>query len=435
LNKRILLPLVVMTLVVVSCGGTAPPPPVAAAPSGENRRLIDPRIGFPAAAQPSLDKRFNAAWRSVLAGDFPQARRRLADLRTRNPQYLPAALAEAVVDLQQGDLRAARMIVQRVQDQSPDYTAARVYDAEIAIAEHRTRAAYDIYRELAQRPDAPPIVTDRLNMLQVRVFEELFSSAQTAPDDEAIRLLQEALTIDAGALNARVLLANKLIARHSVEEARQVLEPLVSSPDFDRPEVQQALAEIEVGRGQYQQAIARYDRLARRDPRYSSRLDQIKQEWTAANMPPQYQRAIETDAIDRSDLAVLIYWKLNSIRFAQNLGTPPIATDIEGIPGREEFIRAIAIGLYDVDPVTRRVSPLRPVDASMLVRLAARLLTVRGSSCARSVPYERDDAARAEKILAACGIVNPAATLPPESPVPGKVAAALLDDVEKVLPH
>ena len=435
MNKRILLPLVIMTLVVVSCGGTAPPRTVAAAPTGEDRYLIDPRIGFTAAAQPSLDKRFDAAWRYVLAGDFPEASRRLADLRTRNPQYLPAALAEAVVDLKQGDLRAARTIVQRIEDQSPDYTAARVYDAEIAIAEHRTRTAYDIDRALAQRPDAPAIVTDRVNMLQARVFEELFSSAQTAPDDEAIRLLREALTINAGALNARVLLAKKLIARHSVEEARQVLEPLVNSPDFDKPEVQEALAEIEVGRGQYQQAIARYDRLARRDPRYSARLDQIKQEWTAANMPPQYQRAIETDAIDRSDLAVLIYWKLTSIRFAQNLGTPPIATDIEGIPGREEIIRAIAIGLYDVDPVTRRVSPLRPVNASMLVRLAARLLTVRGSDCARSVPYERDDVSRAAKILAVCGVSNPAATLPPESPVPGKVAAALLDDIEKVLPH
>lgn len=425
MNKRILFVLVIMTLLMMSCGGTATAPAPVSAPAGENRHLIDPRIGFTGAAQPSLDKRFDAAWREVLAGNLADAQKRLADLRTRNPQYLPAALAQAVVDLKMGNAAPARAAVQRIEDQAPDYTAARVYDAEIAIVENRTRAAYDIYRTLAQLPDPPPIVADRVDMLQRRVFEELYASAQSAPDEESVRLLREALTIDSGALDARVLLANKLIAAHSVEEARQVLEPVVNSPDFDKPEVQQALGEIEVGRGQFQEAIARYDRLARRDPRYSQRLEQIKQQWTAANMPPQYQRAVETDAIDRSDLAVLVYWKLTSIRFAQNLGSPPIAIDIEDTPGREEMIRAIAIGLYDLDPVTRRVSPLRPVNAATLERLAAKLLVVRGAPCAKGVPFDG--------ILAACGVNNLAATLPPESPVSGRMAAAILDDIEKVL--
>ena len=415
-----------MTLLLMSCGGTATPPPVAT-PTVENRYLVDPRVGFTSAAQPSLEKRFDAAWRQVLSGNLADAQKRFADLRTRNPQYLPAALAEGVVDLKMGNLAAARAIVQAVEDQSPDFTAARIYDAEIAIAEHRTRVAYDIYRALAQRPDAPPIVADRVNTLQTRVFEELYAAAQTAPDEEAIRLLREALTINSGALDARVQLANKLIASHSIEEARQVLEPVVNSPDFDKPEVQQALGEIEVGRGQFQEAIARYDRLARRDPRYSPRLEQIKEQWTAANMPPQYQRAVETDAIDRSDLAVLVYWKLTSVRFAQNLGSPPIAIDIEDTPGREEMIRAIAIGLYDLDPVTRRVSPLRPVNAATLERLAAKLLVVRGAPCAKGVP--------SDGILAACGVNDVATTLPPESPVSGRMAAAMLDDIEKVLPH
>ena len=43
-----------------------------------------------------------------------------------------------------------------------------------------------------------------------------------------------------------------------------------------------------------------------------------------------------------------------SIRFAQNVPTPPIAIDIADIPGRDEVIRAMALGIYPVDPVTRR---------------------------------------------------------------------------------
>lgn len=424
-----------MTLLAISCADTAAPPPVVAPLSGEDRFLIDPRTGFTAAADPQLDRRFETAWQYVLAGDFPEAQRRLADVRTRNPQYLPAELAQAAVAIRQDDLATARTIVQRVEDQSPDYIAARVYEAEIAIREHRTRAAYDIYRALAQRSDAPPTVPDRVAMLQNQVFEELFTTAQTAPDDEAIRLLREALTINTGALNARVLLANKLISQHSIEEARQVLEPIANTADADKPEVQQLLAEIEVGRGQFQEAITRYDRLSRRDPRYTSRLNEIKEQWNAINMPPQYQRAYESTAIDRSDLAVLMYWKLSSVRFAQNLGIPPIAIDIEATPGREEIIRAIALGIYDVDPVTRRVSPLRPVNEATLERIAARLLVNRGADCARTVSPERDDTSRAAKILAACGISDPGATSPPDAPVTGKQAAALLDDIERVLRH
>ena len=149
----------------------------------------------------------------------------------------------------------------------------------------------------------------------------------------------------------------------------------------------------------------------------------------------QYQKAIESEAIDRSDFAVLLYWKVTSVRFEQNLSAPPIAIDIEGVPGREEIIRAIAIGMYEVDPVTRRVSPLRPINAATLTRLAARLLLVRGASCARAVPYERDDASRAAKILAACGISDPSAAGPSDAPVSGRTAAALLDQIEKVLGH
>ena len=427
MNKRFCLLLVAIALLAASCGTTTAPPPVPITPTGENRFFVDPRTGFAATTDPSLEKRFDAAWRSFLSGDITDAQRRFADLRTRDPQYLPAAVGEAAVDLKEGNLTAARAIVQRVEDQIPDYTAARVYDAEIAIAEHRTRAAYDIYHSLAQQPNAPATVAERVASLQNQVFDELFASAQTAPDEEAIRLLREALTINPGAVNARVTLANKLIGQHSVDEARQVLDPIVNTADAEMPEVQQALAEIEVARNQFQEAITRYDRLARRDPRYTARLNDLKEQWNEQNMPPQYQRAYESRSIDRSDLAVLMYWKLTSVRFAQNLGTPPIAIDIEDTAGREELVRAIALGIYDVDPITRRVSPARPVSAATLGRLAARLLINRGADCARGIPMDR--------VLDACKISDPTTTTPPDVPVTGKQAAALLDELERVLPH
>jgi hypothetical protein len=187
------------------------------------------------------------------------------------------------------------------------------------------------------------------------------------------------------------------------------------------------LAEIDVGRRRYQEAIVRYDRLARRtkEPRYARRLDEIKEEWSMANMPPQYRQALESSALTRSELAVLLYWTVPSIRFAQNLGSPPIAIDIENVAGREEIIRAIAIGLFDIDPVTRRVSPFRTVTAERLSRHLARVLQLRGASCTRGVA--------SEKVLSACNVTDPLATLPEDATVTGRDAAKMLADVARAL--
>ncbi|HJQ38869.1 MAG TPA: hypothetical protein VKB93_17170, partial [Thermoanaerobaculia bacterium] len=123
------------------------------------------------------------------------------------------------------------------------------------------------------------------------------------------------------------------------------------------------------------------------------------------------------------DLAVLLYWTVPSIRFARNLGTPPIAVDIEDVAGRDEMIRAIAIGLYDVDPVTRRVSPFRTVTAERPSRHLARLLQVRGAACARGTTT----------ILSSCGVTDPLATWPADASVSGRDVKTLLDQVAKQL--
>jgi len=73
------------------------------------------------------------------------------------------------------------------------------------------------------------------------------------------------------------------------------------------------------------------------------------------------------------------------------------------------------------------MNPAQPHNAATFERLAARLLVVRSAPCAKGIP--------ADAVLAACGVNDRVATLPPESPVPGRMAAAVLDDIDKVLPH
>jgi tetratricopeptide (TPR) repeat protein len=426
LKTRTILLLITVAVVLARCA-TAPPAVAPSAPQANDRFLIDPRTGYEMQPAPANARRFDEAWRAILSGDYTTARKRLEVIRTKETNYAPTQLAEAAIAMRQGKTDVARPIVERIRANHPHYTAADVYAAEIAIAEKRTREAYDIYRDIATRPAAPPIVAERVAELRTTLFDQLYNAAVAAPDEDSVRLLRDALSINPAGSAARVLLVQKLVAQHKYDEARVMLDPLLTGADADRSEVQEALAEIDINRGRYEAAIARYERLAKRDRRFAARLDEIKQNYQESNMPAQFRRAIESESITRGDLAVLLYWKVASVRFASNLAAPPIAIDLSETPGRDEIVRAIALGIYQVDPVTRRVSPFTPVNAGSLARVAARVLALRGATCSRGVGNDP------QKVLAACAIVDPVLGAGAETPVSGRVAASVMEQVDRAL--
>ena len=420
-------------LVMMRCASNTATVTPATPLRADDRFLVDPRIGYTLPVTPAVDKRFDAAWRAFQAGDEVTAEQRLADLRTRQPDYVPALLAGAAIRLRRGDLEAASAIVDELLRRRPDYTAAQVYQAEVALARKETRRAWEIDRAVAGRPGAPPETIERAGQLQTKVFEQLYSAALNAPVDEAIALLRAALQVNPAATNARILLAEKLVSRGRFEEAKPELAPVLGTADAERPEVQEALAEIEVNAGQYQEAINRYERLTRRgaNPRYTIRLDEIKKRFAEANMPAQFRRAVESESITRGDLAVLMYWEVSSIRFAQNLAAPPIAIDIGEIPGRDEIVRAIALGIYQIDPVTRRVNPYAQVSAGGLTRTVARLLVLRRAACAAGSGIDMSDL-RTQRVLSGCAITDPSLA-GADLPVSGRTAASVLDQVDRAL--
>jgi hypothetical protein len=430
--KRQIVTIVVLLAALIAAGRctTAAPPPKAE-PRAEDRYLVDPRIGYPKPASPAAARRFETAWQTFLAGDPARAHVLLTEI-LRKETYPPALLGDAAIDLREGRLDEAETKIARAEEGVTNYTAARIYQAEVELARNRTRAAYDIYRAVLTNGNAPESARTRVTELERQLFDDVYRRALTAPDDQAIVLLREALAIAPSSEPARLLLVRKEIALKNYDDARRDVEPLLAGANPDQPELQEALAEIDAGYGRYHEAILRYERLARRtpDPRYKERLDELKDRWNAANMPPVYQRALESSAITRADLAVLMYWQIPSIRFAQSVGAPPIAVDVD-VPGRDEIIRAMALGIYQVDPVTRRVNPGGIVSPQALNRVAARVLNMRGAPCVRSAPSDPSDATRVLKLLVACGI--PPASEVPDAGVSGREARDLLDRVSAVL--
>lgn len=405
-TKSILL-IAVLAAIVAACA-TAPAPPPVVEPQGDARFLIDPRIGF----DKSVDPKFENAWRYFLAGNDAEARSRIATM----PGYPPASLLAAAIDIRAGKLDEATAIISKL----PSWTASNVYSAEIALARGDLRTAYTLYSQIA---NPPAVSATRLADIRTRLFDQLVAA-------DSIPALREALQLQPDATTARMLLVQKLLALKSYDEARRELDPVLNTADVDRPDVQESLAEIDIGRGRYQEAIVRYDRLAKRtnDARYVQRLNAIKEQFAAANMPTQYQHALESDEITRADLAVLLYWKVPAIRFAQNVGAPPIAVDLDSdVIGREEMIRAIALGIFPVDPVTRRASPNATLSAIATARAAARVLATHGAPCAREGGNDP------QKVLAVCGINDPTIGTTADAPVTGRFAAAMAEQIDKTL--
>ena len=54
-------------------------------PAGDDRYLVDPRVGFNQLIDERTENRFNEAWAHFLAGQSEDARRRFNDILTRNP--------------------------------------------------------------------------------------------------------------------------------------------------------------------------------------------------------------------------------------------------------------------------------------------------------------------------------------------------------------
>lgn len=413
-------------LLTAACATTPASTPELAARAFE----LDPRAGW--TAPPGLTSQaasYEKAARDLAAGRRDRAEQRLADLERRSPAYAPAGLALAALALESGNLAAAAPKIEAAAKAQPGWTAAEYYMARAEADGGDLEGAAARLRKLAAAPGAAGVIADRLAAVETRLFDRLFQSAAGAPPPAAITSLRRALAIRPESTSARLLLVQKLVAASNFAEARMEIDPLLQAADAERPEVQQALAEIDAGRGRYEEAIERYERILRREPRpeYLSRLEQIKQEFAIANMPPRFRAAAASPQMTRAELATLVYWTVSGVRFGRPPAEPAVAVDIDAVEARDEIVRAIAFGLFNVDPLTRRVDPHRTMTAASIARLLLRVTALTSTpACLSSPGADGSTLNGIANILEGCGIETSALRGSPEAPVSGAWALAAL---------
>ena len=420
----------ILALLIAACATTPPAPPPS--PSAQFGTLsVDPRLGYTGASDPAAVRRFDAAMHDLVAGRTAMAKEKLQAASASHP---PARLALAALALEEGDLETAGRLLNALPE-SPGWTSAAYYRARLLEERGELEPALLAYRALSASPTAPAATPGRIAGLETRLFEESYQQALAGGGETAIRQLRRALEFRPDSSAARLLLAQKLLENGELAQARMELDPLLRTAQAEDPAVQATLAEIDAGRKRFEEAISRYEKIVERDPdpRYRARLDDIKREFARSNMPPRYRTAESSPALTRAELATLIYWNVNTIRFGRPTSDTAIAIDIANVEGREELIRAIAWGLWSVDPITRRIDPGRVVTGQNAARVLYRVLTLNGlpPCAASSIPDpQRSDAPVAA--LRACGVDVTNIRTAPDAPVSGRWAVAALDQIEKI---
>jgi tetratricopeptide (TPR) repeat protein len=424
------LAIAILALLTAACATTPPVPPPS--PSARFGTLtVDPRLGYTGPSDAGAVRRFDAAMHDLLAGRTAMAKEKL-QAASAHP---PARLALAALAIEEGDLDTAGRLLAALPE-SAGWTSAAFYRARLLEARGESEPALLAYRALSASPSAPAVAAERMAGLETRLFEEAYQQAQATRGEAAIRHLRRALSFRPDSSAARLHLAQALLENGDLAQARMELDPLLRTAQGEDPAVQATLAEIDAGRKRFEEAISRYERIVARDsnPRYRTRLDEIKREFALSNMPPRYRTAAASPALTRAELATLVYWNVNTVRFGRPSADTPIAIDIANVEGREELIRAIAWGIWSVDPVTRRVDPGRVVTGQNAARALYRVLTLSGlpPCAASSIPDpERGDVPVAA--LRACGVDVTSIRTAPDAPVSGRWAVAALDQIEKIL--
>jgi len=389
--------------------------------------LVDPRIGYPLPAPASSNERLGRAWSDFGAARLVDSERRLAELLRRDRGYRPAILGQAAVAIANEDFERATELIEAAVVDIEQWDAVEVYLGEIAFAQGETRDSLQHYEAIVGGDRLPEQVTDRIVEIRFALFDEILAEAGATSTLEAREiLLREALTIRPENVPVRLGLIEALIQQGRFSEAREELEPLLDAGEDDLNQVQAALAEIELGVGRFEDAIRRLEALVDRtgDEYYEGRLASAKDLWLEANLPSRFQKAARSSAITRADLAVLIYWKVDAVRFANDVGPPPIAIDIQSVPEREELVRALAMGILRVDTSTREASPHREVGARAFLRALGTLLV--GTDCASGTS---DPSRRLER----CGIDTSRFAGDPDASISGRDAIAVLRSISELL--
>ena len=367
--------LLVLLVAAVRCA-TAPGPPRDSFP-------LDPREGL---AGP-FDESVAEGWRALLAGDTSGAE---SDFRrAESSRQVGSARAGAI-----GSIEA--LVLSRRSEQALGTCAELLVEGEptaallSACGEARARTAdpvgaVELYDRAASAAPNRPGLAARAEELRKAaadaLLDEAARSAEAGRREEARRQVARALGWSSRSPEILVRAGDVECESGDRERALEYYREAIALGGVDTA-VQQKAGDIAFELHDYAAAASIFDGLAARDPHFAARGAEARLAFRVSNWPDAERDAALSRRLTRSGAALLVWWVFPEVREARVESAGIVATDVLERRDSRVMMRAVSLGLLEVDPNTHRARP----DAPLTRVAAARMMVLLASRLARSGP-------------------------------------------------
>jgi tetratricopeptide (TPR) repeat protein len=369
---------------------------------------LDPREGLPGPFAESIGE----GWKALAAGDASGALRDF-ELEPSGPSHSAAGI---------GEIEALVMLGRSVEVLGRCAGVAEQTDATlpllVACGEAETRAgsaatAYELYALAATRAGAArPGFSERAQKLLREATEAVLADAarESAAGRYAAARADVARALAWNPRSASVLAqaAQVECAAGEKERALQYDREALSLGGLDEKD-REAAGRLALELGDDTLAVSVFDALAAEDPKYAEDAAAARLAFRISNWPEAERQAARARRVTRSGAAGLVWWMFPEVREARVAGAA-VATDALERKDSRPMIRAVSLGLLDVDPDTHRARPdaalTRAAAAQLMLRLAGILAPGSGPACLQGSPGPWRGAADAIRLAARCGLLS-----------------------------
>ncbi|HTR03753.1 MAG TPA: hypothetical protein VMN82_11195 [Thermoanaerobaculia bacterium] len=371
---------------------------------------LDPREGLPG----PFDDAVGEGWKSLLAGDAARASADFARASRTAGSARAAKIGEIEAQVRGGKSAEALPACAGALDDRAATLPLLVACGEAEARAGSAVAAYELYaRAAADGGESRPGLAARAQKLQPAGAEALLADAGRDAAEgryEAARAkVSKALSWNPRSGPALARAADVECAAGDKERALQYDREALALGGLDVAS-REAAGRLALELGDDALAVSVFDALAAEDARFSEQAAEARLAFRISNWPDAERQAARARRLTRSGAAGLVWWMFPEVREARVSGSA-VAADVLERRDSRPMIRAVSLGLLDVDPDTHRARPdatlSRAAASQLLLRLAGLLSGPGpGLACLSGSPGPWRGGADAIRLAARCGLLS-----------------------------
>jgi len=388
--------------VLARCASTPPP-------ASRDHFPLDPREGLSG----TFDAAVGRGWEALLRGDTGAAEREFRRVPDRGASGRAAAIGSIEVLVASRRSTEALASCRAALDEGPSTVPLLVACAEAHARTADPIGAVELYDRAAAMAPGRPGLAERADGLRAAaaeaLLEEALANAGEGRREEAQRQVARALgwTSRSAAILARAGDVECELGdrERALGDYRQAIEL-----GIDDASVEERAGELALDLGDYATAVALFDGLVAKHPRFAERAAEARLAFRIANWPDAERQAARSRRLTRAGAALIAWWTFPEVREAVIASAGVVATDVLERRDSRVMMRAVALGLLDVDPYTHRVRPDAPLTraaaARMMLLLAARLDRSGAPECFQGAPGPGKGGQDAIRVAARCKLLS-----------------------------